>query len=193
MWNFYGITLTLFLVIDALGNIPVYLALLKPFDKKKRLLISIRELLFALIIMVIFHYLGEILLKELHVSGSTVQIAGGTILFLIAMRLIFAQEERASQWGEQPPFIFPIATPIIAGPSVLAAIMIFAQDKGSDLVILGAIFFSWLFSSFVLLLAKPIRKLLTDKGLLAFQRLIGLIVAIIAVELFLEGVKELVR
>jgi len=193
MGTFFGITLTLFFVIDALGNIPMYISLLKPFSKKKQLYIAIRELLIALGIMVIFHYFGQILLSLLGVSHTTVQISGGIILFLIAIRLIFSSDDERPKWGEQKPLVFPIATPIIAGPSVLAAIMIFAQDEPSDLLVLGAICLAWFFSSLIFIFARPIHKLLKDKGLTACQRLMGLIVAIIAVQLFLEGVEGIVK
>lgn len=193
MRSFIGITLTLFFVIDALGNIPTYLSLLKPFGRKTQIKIAIRELILSLGIMIAFHYFGQILLTLLKISFNTVEISGGIILFLIAIRLIFSNEERRTRWGEQKPFIFPIATPIIAGPSVLAAIMIFAQKEPSDLLVLGAIFVAWFFSSLIFFFAKPINKLLTEKGLLACQRLMGLIVAIIAVQLFLEGTVGLVK
>ncbi len=193
MSNFFGITLTLFFVIDALGNIPTYLSLLKPFNKREQRKIATRELIIALGIMIMFHYLGQILLTLLGVSHTTVQIAGGIILFLIAIRLIFSNDEEIPRWGEQKPLIVPIATPIIAGPSVLSVIMIFAQDEASDLLILGAVFLAWFFSSLLLFFAKPIFKLFTEKGLMACQRLMGLIVGIIAVQLFLEGVGGMIK
>ncbi len=191
--NFFGITVTLFLVIDALGNLPTYLALIKPYSKAQQRNIALRELFIALGIMIIFHYLGQILLSLLGVSQTSVKISGGLILFLIAIRLIFSNDEERPKWGEQKPFIFPIATPIIAGPSVLAAIMIFAQDEPSDLAVLAAICVAWFFSSLIIFFARPIHNLLKDKGLLASQRLMGLIVAIIAVQLFLEGVVGIVK
>lgn len=193
MGTFFGITLTLFFVIDALGNVPTYLSLLKPYTKEKQRRMAIRELVVALGIMFIFHYFGQILLSLLDVTPTTVEIAGGIILFLIAIRLIFSNEDERPKWGEQKPMVFPIATPIIAGPSVLSAIMIFAQNEPSELLVLGAITLAWFFSSLIFVFAKPIHKLLKDKGLLACQRLMGLIVAIIAVQLFLEGIERLVK
>lgn len=191
--DFFAIALTLFFVIDALGNIPTYLSLIKPLDKKQQRKIAIRELLFALIIMVCFHYVGEVLLTLLGVSKTTVQISGGIILFLIALRLIFSKEESKIRWNAPKPFIVPIATPIIAGPSVLAVIMIFAQDSPHDLMIIGAIFVSWFFSSILFLFADPIYRLVTEKVLLAAQRLMGLIVAIIAVQSLLVGITGIIR
>jgi multiple antibiotic resistance protein len=188
MESFFAISLTLFFVIDALGNIPSYLNLLKPYDKKKQRLIALRELFIALGIMIIFNYLGRILLTLLDIHEATVQLSGGIVLFLIAIRLIFSSEDEKAKWKEQEPFIVPIATPIIAGPSVLSVIMIFAQEESSaKLTVLGAIFLSWFLSSILFLFARPIYNLVKDKGLNACQRLMGLIVALIAVQLFLQG------
>lgn len=185
--TFFSITLTLFFVIDALGKIPQYRALLEPLEPKRRRKIAARELFFALIIMVLFHYVGEFLLTILGISKTTVQIAGGTILFLIAIRLIFS-EEGLAKWGKKEPFIVPIATPLIASPSLLAIIMIFAQDMDSDFIVLGAIFASWLLSAIVFFFSGAIYSILKDKGSLALQRLMGLIVAMVAVQMFLQGI-----
>lgn len=195
MSQFLSITITLFLVLDGLGNIPTYLSLIKPYNRAKQWKITIRELLLALAIMFLFHYVGQILLTLLSVSKTTVQISGGLILFLIAIRLIFStdDDEEGPKWGTQEPFLFPIATPLIAGPSVLSIIMIFAQDEPSDLVVLGAIFVAWALTALLITFAKPIHRLLKDKGLMACQRLMGLIVAMVAVQLFLTGLGGLIH
>jgi len=190
---FFSITLTLFFVIDALGHIPAYLRLLKPYDKRKRRRIAIRELLWALVIMVLFNFLGPWLLTLLDINSCTVQLAGGIVLFLIAVRLIFSSENGETKWKEQEPFIVPLATPLIAGPAVLSIIMIFAQQATSIWVMLGAIFTAWFVSSILFLLAEPIYKLVKDKGLNACQRLMGLIVALIAVQLFLQGIVGVIK
>jgi multiple antibiotic resistance protein len=193
MSAFFALTLTLFFVIDALGNIPAYLRLLKPYDKKKQVHIAIRELVFALFIMIIFNYVGRILLKLLEINPATVQLAGGIVLFLIAIRLIFSSEEEGVKWKEQEPFIVPIATPIIAGPSVLAIIMIFAREESSSPIVLCAIFLAWLLSTILFLCAQPIYNVVKDKGLNACQRLMGLIVALIAVQLFIQGFAGVIK
>ncbi len=190
MRTFFAITLTLFLVIDALGNIPAYLRLLKPFPPKKQKLIALRELLIALVVMIAFNFVGRLLLAMLEITCASVQLAGGIVLFLIALRLIFAHEDEEIKWGTQEPFIVPIATPIIAGPSVLASIMIFAQEVSSIWVLLGAITLAWLVSAILFLFAQPIYNKFKDKGLNACQRLMGLIVALIAVQVILQGTLE---
>ena len=193
MNTFFRNTLILFFVIDAIGNIPVYLSLLEPVEQTKRRLIIIQELFIALILMMCFHYFGKMLLTLLEISSVTVQISGGIVLFLIAIRLIFYNGELKDIWKTQKPFIVPIATPLIASPSVLAVIMIFAQKESSDLMILRSIVTAWFFSGVILLLAKPIYCVLKDKGLEACKRLIGLIIAIISIQLFLEGVRDFIK
>jgi multiple antibiotic resistance protein len=173
--------------MDALGNIPAFLEVLKPYDQKKQIHIALRELGIALLIMFFFHFAGEILLNLLGISPVSVRLAAGITLFLIAIRLIFDNDDRVTRWKEQKPFIVPIATPMIASPSVLAIIMIFAQKIESNLVVLGAIFVAWLASSILFMCAKPIYKLFKDSGLEACQRLMGLIVAMIAIQLFVDG------
>lgn len=193
MRPFLTIALTLFLVIDALGNLPAYLSLVANFPANKRRLCALRELVIGLMIMFLFHFLGQRLLPLLGANHITVLIAGGTILFLIAIRLLFDQEQTSSKWHDSEPFIVPIATPIIAGPSVLSVIMIMAQENPSNVVMLGSITLAWFCSSIIFLLGKPIYKLMKEKGLSAAQRLMGLIVAIIAVQTFLRGVKGLLQ
>jgi len=185
------IALTLFFVIDALGNIPVYLSMLKTVERKRRHLVAMREMVFALGIMLFFHYLGQWLLPTLHVTPNTVKISGGIILFLIGIRLIFPPDRPGPSWGESAPFIVPIATPLIAGPSVLAVIMIFATEQPNDWPVVGAILLAWAVSAAIFLCAQPIYKVIREKGLLAMQRLMGMIVGLIAVQMLLEGVKTL--
>jgi multiple antibiotic resistance protein len=189
--TFFSITLTIFFVIDALGNVPTYLQLVKPYSPKRRVWLATRELLFALGLMLCFHYLGQPLLSLLEVNMATVQIAGGIMLFLIAIRLIFSSENERAKWNvQQEPFFVPLATPMIASPSVLAIIMVLAQKEASQLLVIGAIGLAWFLSSIIFLAANPIYSLIKEKGLDACQRLMGLIVALIAVQLFLEGVLE---
>lgn len=171
----------------------MFLKLLGEIPKKKRFLIGLRELFFALLLMIVFHYIGQILLTLLGVDLPTAQISGGIILFLIAIKLIFPTDTgRQWDWGEGEPFVVPIATPLIAGPTLLAAIMIYAQEQPSDLVVIAAIFAAWLTSSIIFLLAAPIQKILGNRGLLAFQRLMGLILTLISVQMFLQGVRQLI-
>lgn len=193
MSSFFSITVTLFFIMNALGSVPIYLSLVKDLPRRRQRWIAIRELLIALAIMVLFHYIGELILTLLGVETSTLHVSGGIILFLIAIKLIFPSEsDTSAEWGNAEPFVVPIAVPLIAGPSLLAAIMIYAEEQPEDIVVLGAIFVAWLASSVILLLAVPLQKLIGAKGLMACQRLMGLILALIAVQMFLQGIEGVV-
>lgn len=190
--SFLASTITLFFVIDAFGIVPTYLSLVQKLPPKEQRTIALRELFFALCIMILFHYVGHLLLSLIGVTQATVQISGGIILFLIAVRMIFASEKSPDTlWGEGKPFIVPIATPLFAGPSVLAVIMIYAQEEPHSLALVGAIFCAWLASAIIVLFAQPIYRLIGKKGLSACEKLMGLIVGIIAVEMFLLGLTRL--
>lgn len=190
--TFFTIAFTLFLAIDALGVIPVYLSLVDELPRQKKLFIAIQELLFALVIMILFHFLGIPLLNLLNLTSTTIQIAGGIVIFLIAIRLVFSSEEKdlkPLQWKKTRPLIFPIATPLMAGPQVLAVIMIYSQEEQMSFVVILAILAAWFLSSILFLLASPIYKLVGEKGLNAIQRLMGLMVALIAIQMLLQGLK----
>ncbi len=181
--------------MDALGVIPVYLAMTRKLNRKRKLFVGLREMTIALAIMILFYYLGPIILSLLHLTQTTTEIAGGMVMFLIALKLIFAQEDVsiASQWEkESEPFIVPIATPLIAGPSVLSVIMIYSLEKKGGLEVLAAIFVAWFFSCLLFLFAAPIHRLITEKGLNAAQRLMGLIITVIATQMLLHGIKLLI-
>lgn len=193
MDNIISIAFTLFLVIDALGTLPAYLSQVEGINTKKSLKIAIRELLFALILMFAFFYIGQLLLELLGFSRSTVELSGGILLFLIAIRLIFGNEEHSTRWKKGRPFIVPIATPLLAGPSFFAVITIFAESDIANYIIFSAVLIAWFASALIYLFGRPIYNLIGDKGLLACQRLMGLLIALVSVRMILEGIKELVR
>jgi len=193
MDNIISIAFTLFLVIDALGTLPAYLSQVEGIETKKCLKIAIRESLFALILMFAFFYIGQLLLELLGFSRSTVELSGGILLFLIAIRLIFSIEEHSTRWKKGKPFIVPIATPLLAGPSFFAVITIFAESDIANYTIFSAVLIAWFASALIYLFGRPIFNLIGDKGLLACQRLMGLLIALVSVRMILEGIKELVR
>jgi len=189
---FFSTALTLFLVMDSLGAIPTYLTLLQHVNAEKRRSVAIREIFISLIIMFGFFFVGSWFLLLLNADLITVEIAGGVVLFLIASRLIFSKEDTVQvKWHPGAYVIVPIATPLIASPSIFATLMIYSKSDISTLTVLAAMTAAWLASAILYLFAKPIHKLLKDKGLLACQRLMGLLVALIAVQKFLHGLHEL--
>lgn len=189
MLEFYEVTFSLFLILDPVGNIPFFLATLKGFSKKKYIKTIIREMCIALFIMIGFHYAGEVLLSFLKVNKATMQIAGGLILFLIALGMVFPalQPQSNSDYPDGDPIIVPLAVPSVAGPSSLVAIILYSHQH-SELLLNSAIVSAWFASLLIFLAAAPLQRLLGKKGLIACERLMGLIITLIAVQMFLEGI-----
>lgn len=186
----FSIALVLFLIMDPIGNISSYLKMVHGIKPKRQLKVLVREMLIALLIMIAFNYLGEVIFNLLQISEPTISLSSGVILFLIAIQILFPTlsgiRENISK-GE--PFIIPLAIPLIAGPSLLATIMLFAHMEQSQPVMLGAIFCAWIAALAVMLLSRPLKKLLGSNGLLACEKLIGMVLVLIAIQRFLDGVQ----
>lgn len=189
---FFSMVLILIFAVNPFGAVVNYMRHVgEHLTRKEHVKLISRELFFALIIMILFHFLGEALFALLNLSYTTVQLAGGIVLFLISIRLIFPSEDDVKRpWHRGKPFIVPIATPLIAGPSVLAIIMIYSREEPRDWVMILAIFIAWLISGAIILLGPTLTRLLTEKGMDAIERLTGLIVALIAIQKFLEGIRS---
>ncbi|WED21754.1 YhgN family NAAT transporter [Vibrio sp. JC009] len=182
----------LFLIMDPLGNLPVFLSILKQFDAKRRRIILIRELLFALVILLAFLFGGQTILSFLHVEPETLNISGGIILFIIAIRMIFPQPGGITGLaaGEEP-YIVPMAVPMIAGPSVMATLLLLSSqypDQMTDWV--AALLIAWGASVVIFMFNSLFFKLLGEKGLKAVERLMGLLLIMISTQMFLNGVSE---
>lgn len=190
--SYFAIVLALIFTIDAFGMIPIYLHLTRKLSPKKRFYITLRELFFGLLIMILFQQLGGGLLTLLDLKNTTVKIAAGIVLFFIAIQLIFKKsEEKLSMWKEGPLFIVPLATPLIAGPSVLSVIMLLSQNSFSKWKEVGVISLAWGVTAIITLFSSPIYRVLGDKGLLAIEKLMGLIIALMAVQILLEGIQQI--
>ena len=184
--------LLLFLVMDPLGNVPLFLVLLETVEPKRRRLVLLRESLFALGFLLLFLYVGRYLLNLLQISQPALGIAGGVVLFLIALRMIFPQP--GGVFGPTPegePFIVPIAIPLIAGPSALATVMLMAtQDPEHMLWWTVAIIGAWLLSTTILVSSESLRRVLRPRGLVAIERLMGMILMTVAVQMLLSGYSD---
>jgi multiple antibiotic resistance protein len=184
--------LLIFLVMDPLGNVPLFLVLLEKVEPKRRRLVLLRESLFALGFLLLFLYVGRYLLNLLQISQPALGIAGGVVLFLIALRMIFPQP--GGVFGPTPegePFIVPIAIPLIAGPSALATVMLMAtQDPGHMLWWTVAIVGAWLLSTMILVSSESLRRVLRPRGLVAIERLMGMILMTVAVQMLLSGTSD---
>ncbi|MEH6530496.1 MAG: YhgN family NAAT transporter [Photobacterium frigidiphilum] len=181
----------LFLIMDPLGNLPVMLSILRHIEPKRRRIIMVRELCFALIILLLFLFGGKQMLEFLHVSTETVSISGGIILFLIAIKMIFPQPGGVTGLaaGEEP-FLVPMAIPMIAGPSVLASLLLLSNQDPTriwDWVL--AVLLAWGGSFVILMFHEVFNRLLGEKGLKAVERLMGLLLVMIAVQMFLDGIR----
>lgn len=192
--SLFTTTLSMFLIMNSVGSIMGYLELVQTLDRKRRQLIIIREMLFALLIMLFFHYVGKFLLLALEVTAQTVYLAGGLILFLIAIRMIFPQNKMPIPVNESPePFIFPIAIPMIAGPSILTTIMLYSYQEKMSIKVMLAILIAWGFSITILFFAQNIRDVVGKRALIATERLMGLLLTMMAVEMLLKGLASLVK
>ena len=181
----------LFLIMDPLGNLPIFMSVLKMIEPKRRRFILVRELLFALVILYVFLFSGQAVLDFLNVKQETVSIAGGIILFLIALKMIFPVKG-ASPIGlaaGEEPYIVPLAIPLIAGPSTLAALILLSNQSpdrmGDWALALGA---AWIVSAAILLFSGVVHRILGERGLAAMERLMGMILVMIAIQMFLNGV-----
>ena len=188
--NLYSIAFSLFLLMDPIGNIPFYISYLKDVDPKRQRYVILREMVIALLVILLFNFVGDGLMAFLHVQHDTIQIAGGIILFLICLRMIFPSTKEKSETlpREREPFIVPLAIPLVAGPSVLAAVMIYTRQEMNNWLMMGAIFIAWAASLFILLLSSFLKKILGWRGILALERLMGLILTLLAVQMFMSGV-----
>ncbi|MFM2480520.1 YhgN family NAAT transporter [Celerinatantimonas sp. YJH-8] len=185
-------TLMLFLIMDPLGNTPVFMAVMKHIDRKRQIRILIRELLFALAIMMAFLWAGEQILGFLNLRQEAVSIAGGIILFLIALKMIFPGEGGLGGLaaGEEP-FLVPMAVPMIAGPSILATLLLMAhQDPNRMGEWSLALILAWIGTSIILIAGRLFTRFLGERGLTAIERLMGMLLVMLSVQMFLDGVAK---
>ncbi|MEE3265381.1 MAG: YhgN family NAAT transporter [SAR324 cluster bacterium] len=183
--------LTLLLIMDPLGNIPLFLSVLNTVESEsRRRKILVRELFLALLVLLLFLFAGEYLLKWLNLRQEAVSIAGGIVLFLISLRMIFPSEK--SIMGEIPegePFFVPLAIPLLAGPSTLAMLILLARSQPERifewlLAVLGA----WAVTSLIMLSSTKLNKLLGKRGLIAVERLMGMVLVAISVQMLMDGI-----
>lgn len=187
--------LLLFLVMDPLGNVPFFLSSLAKVEPARQNRVVVRELLIAYVVMVGFLFAGSRLLELLHISEPALTISGGLILFLIALRMVFPSPERSMQEDvEGEPFIVPLAIPYVAGPSALATeILLMSQSPQRWPHWLAALTLAWAATAAILLVGSRLRHLLGQKGLIAMERLMGMVLVAVAVQMFLTGVQAAFR
>jgi MarC family membrane protein len=182
----------LFLVMDPLGNIPFFLASLRTVEPTRQSRVIIRELLIAFAVMLVFLFIGGPLLDVLGISEPALTIAGGVILFLIALRMVFPPPGKSFQEEvEGEPFIVPLAIPYVAGPSVLATeLLLMSREPQRWPTWLAALSLAWAAAAVILILGGKVRSYLGPRGMIAIERLMGMILVAIAIQMFLSGTER---
>lgn len=192
--SFISAVVILLLVMDPVGNIPLFVAVLQQVEPARRLRVIARECAIALLVLVVFVLFGAPLLSVLGISDSSLTIAGGVILFLVALRMVFRHPEGLfgdAQHGE--PYIVPLAIPALAGPAAIATVMLLvsrAPERRLEWIAVVAIAIGVTLA--VLLAAERIARLAGERGVAALERLMGLILTAMAVEMLLRGIRAFV-
>jgi MarC family membrane protein len=187
-------TILLILVTDPFGNVPLAVAALRGVPRERRLAVVLRECAIAYLLLLAFLFGGQAFLALMHLSQASLAIAGGVILFLIALRMVFPPAE--GLFGDvvtSEPFIVPLAVPAIAGPSALATVMLLASrapDRLFELV--GAVTIAMAVTATVLALSGGLQRLIGDRGVVALEKLMGLVLTAIAVEMLLGGIRAFI-
>jgi len=186
---------TLFFVMDPLGNIPVFNSVLSRFEPRRRAQITARELVIALVIMLVLLFAGTAILDFLGLSQPSLNIAGGVLLFLIALRMIFPgrSADRAAQ-PEDEPFIVPLAMPMVAGPSTIAVLLLLSSTEPERIwEWCTALVIAWTAATLLLTASPFMMRVLGDRGLRAMERLMGMLLVLLATQMLLNGVREFVQ
>ena len=186
---------TLFLVMDPLGNVPLFLSVLKTVAPERRRIVLLREVAFAYLVLVTFLLVGDYLLRFLGLEQQAVSIAGGIVLFLIALRMIFPAEGGLTGPSlEGEPFVVPLAIPLVAGPSTLATLLLLqSATPSSTIPLLLALTIAWALSGAILLSSTFLYRVLRERGLMAMERLMGMLLVMVAVQMLLNGLKVFLR
>ncbi|MCC7461109.1 MAG: NAAT family transporter [Gammaproteobacteria bacterium] len=179
----------LFLVLDPLGNILFFFSALQGVAPERRTRVVVRELIIAYLILVIFLFFGQPLLGLLQITGPALTIAGGLVLFLIALRMVFPSADRGmAEQVTGEPFIVPLAVPYVAGPSAMATVLLLVSREPSRWPAwLGALTAAWAVTALILVMGGKLSRVLGQKGLVALERLMGLLLVAVAVQMFLQG------
>jgi multiple antibiotic resistance protein len=188
----YTAAITLFLVMDPLGNIPIFLSLLRDLPPRRRRLIIVREMVIALAILTLFLFFGKYILSGLHITEPALSIGGGVVLFLIAIRMIFPPaEQRQEAATTEEPLLVPLAVPLVAGPSAMAMVILFATQYPDRLLTwFVALAIAWAAAALILISADILRKHLGRRLITALERLMGMILVTLSVQMLLSGIEN---
>lgn len=195
MWSStLAMALTFFLIANPIGNSPTIIALVKDFEFARQKKILFREATIALLFALFFQYFGEITLGALNIKDYTLTITGGLLLLIVAHGMIFSfQPIEGANSSKHEPFIVPIATPILSGAGLLSVIMLFSAREKNDFKITSAILIAWIGIYFILAIAPYMQKILGKRGLVALEQVMGMILALISMQMVVNGAALLLK
>ena len=194
-WNdIASVAVTLFFIMDPLGNVPIFNAVLSGFDDAKRTKIVARELLLALVILFAFLLTGNAILGFLGLSQSSLSIAGGVLLFIISLRMIFPKTTSIDEIeGSDDPFLVPLAVPMIAGPSTIAILLLLGSGQPDRMAEWSvSLLLAWIATTILLVASPYVMRVLGRRGARALERLMGMILVILATQMLLNGIRDFV-
>jgi multiple antibiotic resistance protein len=186
---------TLLLIMDPIGNIAPFLSVLKTVRAERRRIVLVREILLAYCVLLVFLFFGTYLLRFLRLEQETLSVAGGIVLFLIALRMIFPDEGSVVREPlEGEPFLVPLAIPLFAGPSTLASLLLLQRSSpGDSTSLLIAVTIAWAIGGSILLSSTFFYRVLRERGLIAVERLMGMLLVMVSVQMLMNGLKTLLR
>ncbi len=194
--SFLSLALILFLIIDPIGSIPAISALIKDFDFQTQRRILFRETWISFVIAIFFQYLGETFLSIMGIENYAIRITGGVLVFMVALQMIFPPEsdtaEGSTSKSKKEPFIFPIASPLLSGPGLLAIIMVESRTQDPFTLTL-ALIVAWIGVFAVLAVAPYLQKILKRNGLIALEQVMGMVLGMLAVEMIVKGVSNFIE
>ncbi len=192
--SFLSATVLLVLITDPLGNIPLFISALKQVKPERRRRVVFRECFIAFLVLLCFMFCGQDFLDVMHLTDESMRIAGGVILFLIALKMIFPSESGTSEKLHAEPFIVPIAIPLIAGPSAMATVLLMAtREPGRMVEWVGALTLCMLITTVVFLFSVKLQKWLGEQAITAIERLMGLVLTAISIEMLLGGISSYIK
>ena len=187
--SLFSLSLILFLIIDPMGSVRPFMKYTEQLKPRRQKMVILREMFLALGLMILFNFLGESLFQLFEISDTAIQLTSGVILFLVAMQILFPKADRDALIApEGEPFLVPLAIPIIAGPALLASIMLYSAIETNPWITLLACLIAWAASCLLLLCSRTLYRLLGSAGLTACEKLMGIILVLLSIERVLSGI-----
>jgi MarC family membrane protein len=190
--SFLSAFILLLLVLDPLGSLPIFIPIMRGVPRERRRRVALREVGIAFCVLLAFMFLGNGFLRVMHLSERSLEVAGGVILLMVAIRMIFSHEGGVYGTPEgKEPLIFPLAVPLLAGPSAMATVLLLASRQPAQVMEwIAALTCAMAVSGAVLILCDRIRRWVGDSVVSATEKLMGLVLTAIAVEMILAGLKR---